>query len=448
MTGTRDHQRHAAAGSGPYTVTADTGTGGGTLGLNLVDDDSIVDGVGNALGGPERHGNGNFTGQVYTIDKTAPTVSSVSATKTDGAYTVGELIPITVTFNESMVVTGPRSCSSRRARPTGAPAMSAGPGGATLTFNYTVQAGDTSSDLQYVSTSSLTLNGGTLTDIATNTATLTLPSLASGSSLAGSKAIVIDTTIPTLTSLQMLDVDEDGKVDRVTATFDSTLATYSAGTAPWTLANVPSLGTLASVSVAGAVATLNITEGGQPADTAVGGFTVALATSATGIRDTAGNQASFAATGPDDAAGPVPVSLTDTNGTTDGRMEAGNTLAVTFSEPIASVVSSPVTITETDPNGGGNDTLTIPGMTAGALDTGSNGYVSTNNASATFAGSTLVLSNGNKTLTATVGTTAGGTGTTAAGGPNAFVFTPSTALTDSAGNAAAGSFSVAAFRLF
>ena len=53
------------------TVTASTGTGSGTLGLNLVDDDSIADGVGNKLGGTGT-GNGNFTGEVYTVDRGAP----------------------------------------------------------------------------------------------------------------------------------------------------------------------------------------------------------------------------------------------------------------------------------------------------------------------------------------------------------------------------------------
>ena len=62
-------------GSGTtYTVTASTGTGSGTLGLNLVDDDSIADTAGNKLGGTGA-GNGNFTGQVYTIDRSAPSVT-------------------------------------------------------------------------------------------------------------------------------------------------------------------------------------------------------------------------------------------------------------------------------------------------------------------------------------------------------------------------------------
>jgi hypothetical protein len=67
------------SGSGAtYTVTASTGTGDGTLGLNLADNDSITDALGNPLGGPGA-GNGNFTGQTYTVDKTVPAPASVVA---------------------------------------------------------------------------------------------------------------------------------------------------------------------------------------------------------------------------------------------------------------------------------------------------------------------------------------------------------------------------------
>jgi MSHA biogenesis protein MshQ len=55
----------SVTGSGTtYTVTASTGTAG-TLGLNLVDNDSIVSGS-TALGGAGA-GNGNFPGQIYTL---------------------------------------------------------------------------------------------------------------------------------------------------------------------------------------------------------------------------------------------------------------------------------------------------------------------------------------------------------------------------------------------
>jgi hypothetical protein len=66
----------AGAGS-TYTVSASTGSGSGTLGLNLVDNDSIKDLAGNPLGGPGT-GNGNFTGQLYAIDRTPPPAPAIT----------------------------------------------------------------------------------------------------------------------------------------------------------------------------------------------------------------------------------------------------------------------------------------------------------------------------------------------------------------------------------
>src|SRR5439155_1208231 len=80
-------------------LTANTGSGSGTLGLNLVDDDSIADSAGNKLGGTGT-GNGNFTGEVYTIDKTRPT-AAVSYSPT-GPVKSGTSLTITATFDEPM----------------------------------------------------------------------------------------------------------------------------------------------------------------------------------------------------------------------------------------------------------------------------------------------------------------------------------------------------------
>src|SRR5205085_2865753 len=96
-------------GSGStYTLTVNTGSGSGTVGLNLVDNDSILDTAGNKLGGTGA-GNGNFTGQVYTIDKTAPSITGVSdipdpfSPNNDGvkdsttvSYTLSEASAVTV----------------------------------------------------------------------------------------------------------------------------------------------------------------------------------------------------------------------------------------------------------------------------------------------------------------------------------------------------------------
>jgi hypothetical protein len=73
-------------------------------------------------------------------------------------------------------------------------------------FNYVVQAGDTSLNLEYLATNALTLNGGTIKDNLTD-AVLTLPALASANSLGGSKAIVIDGVAPTITSVTSTTAD-------------------------------------------------------------------------------------------------------------------------------------------------------------------------------------------------------------------------------------------------
>ena len=66
-----------------------------------------------------------------------------------------------------------------------------GSGTATLTFRYTVQAGDTSRDLDYLGTTALLLNGGTLRDAAGNNALLTLPAPGTAGSLGTNKNLVI-----------------------------------------------------------------------------------------------------------------------------------------------------------------------------------------------------------------------------------------------------------------
>ena len=71
-------------GSGTtYTVTLSSGTGNGTLGLNLVDDDSIIDAATNPLGGTGL-GNGNFTGQTYTVNRAPSCPVIVSAQTAPG----------------------------------------------------------------------------------------------------------------------------------------------------------------------------------------------------------------------------------------------------------------------------------------------------------------------------------------------------------------------------
>jgi hypothetical protein len=144
---------------------------------------------------------------------------------------------------------------------------------------------------------------------------------------------VADLAPPVLTAAPvMLDTNANGKVDSVTASFTETLGAYTAANTPWTLANVPSAGTLASVAVASPAATLTITEGAGAANTAVGSFTIAMAANASGIRDAAGNLASFAATAPSDGAKPLKSSMSFYDDNKNGKVDRVSTV---FTEPLA-----------------------------------------------------------------------------------------------------------------
>jgi hypothetical protein len=73
-----------------WTVTASTGTGNGTLGLNMTNDTGSLSH--DVINLP-------FTGQVYTIDRTPPTVSMTSAAPNP---TNTSPIPVTVQFSETV----------------------------------------------------------------------------------------------------------------------------------------------------------------------------------------------------------------------------------------------------------------------------------------------------------------------------------------------------------
>ena len=78
---------------------------------------------------------------------------------------------------------------------------SSGSGSNELIFNYTVASGHQTSDLDYVSNSALELNGGLINDAAVNVAVLTLPAPGANGSLSANKEIVIDTALPSITSV-------------------------------------------------------------------------------------------------------------------------------------------------------------------------------------------------------------------------------------------------------
>gem|GEM_PF-2952869 len=125
------------------------------------------------------------------IDGVGGAVTGVSSSTADGTYKVGDTILIDVTFSENVAVGGSPQLLLNTGAHNEAATYQSGNGTNKLTFAYTVQAGDTSADLDYASSAALS---GTMTDLAGNAITLTLPGVGAAGSLSANKNIVINTT--------------------------------------------------------------------------------------------------------------------------------------------------------------------------------------------------------------------------------------------------------------
>jgi len=91
----------AVTGTGATrTVAVNTGTGNGTIRLDVLDNDNILDGSGKKLGGTGLQ-NGDFnSGETYTIDKLLPVISSI--TRVNINPSAAARVSYLVTFSESV----------------------------------------------------------------------------------------------------------------------------------------------------------------------------------------------------------------------------------------------------------------------------------------------------------------------------------------------------------
>ena len=136
-------------------------------------------------------------GVTLTNDATTPAVLSVTTSKSDGSYKASDTVDVSVQFSEVVAVTGTPTLTLETGATDRAVDYASGTGSDTLVFTYTVQSGDTSSDLTYASTASL---AGTIKDLAGSSAVLTLPEIGAASALGYSSAIVVDTAAPYIIS--------------------------------------------------------------------------------------------------------------------------------------------------------------------------------------------------------------------------------------------------------
>lgn len=286
---------------------------------------------------------------------TTPAIDRVTSSQPNGHYPAGTAIPITITFTEPVVVTG----SPRLALSAGTPAAFATFGsasGANVQLTYTVQAGQSASDLEYIA-GSLDLNGGTIANAVGTTATIALPAQGSAKSLGGSKDLVIDTIAPTVASITAVTANGTygtGNTIDVRVTF----------TEPVTVTGVPQLalnvGSSASYQSGTGTSALifryTVVAGDQQPDLNYASSS-ALGLNGGTIVDRATNAAALglpSATGPTSLSATAAIvisTVADTtaptvvavdNVTADGTYAVGDqiTISVTFSEPVG-VVGAP-----------------------------------------------------------------------------------------------------------
>ena len=156
-----------------------------------------------------------FTVRLQDVDDTAPTVSRVAMTSdpgTDRTYAVDDEIQVTVTFSETVEVTGTPQLRLELGGGRRTADYEGGSGTAALVFAYKVADGESDTDGMGIEADSL--SGGTIRDEARNNAELDHDGLAADSGhkvdgvrprLAASGGAVVDGTRLTLTYDEALD---------------------------------------------------------------------------------------------------------------------------------------------------------------------------------------------------------------------------------------------------
>jgi len=132
---------------------------------------------------------GNTT--AVLVDAVPPAITSVNVPG-NGYYKAGDVLNFTVDFNENVTVTGTPSVPVIIGSTTVQANYTGGTGTATLSFSYTVVAGDNDMDGIAVG-STLALNGGTVKDGLGNDAALDL------NSVGNTDNVFVNTVIPTVT---------------------------------------------------------------------------------------------------------------------------------------------------------------------------------------------------------------------------------------------------------
>ena len=277
--------------------------------------------------------NGNLrASEAFPVDTQAPVVSTIEITsrpQTDATYAPGDAMEVTVTFSETVAVTGrPRLTLNVGGGNRTANYQSGAD--ATLLFSYTVADGESDTNGVSIEADSLSRNGGTIQDAADNDAVLDHEALAADSShkvdgvkpeLAVTGGAVVDGATLTLTWSETLDGSSTPETD------------------DFTVAGGDRVRMVSRVAVSGRELELTLDPAAEHEEA---GITVSYTPGMNPIRDVPGNEA--------EALSQVPV----TNDTPDTTSPTVSTVEITSNPPdnrdtyaIGDVIEATVTFDET-----------------------------------------------------------------------------------------------------
>ncbi len=147
---------------------------------------------------PSNPGGTNSLSQLknLVIDGVVPTVDSVTVTTADGYYKEGDSLDVVVYGTENLYVTGTPKLTLETGDADAKVSYLSGSASKELTFRYFIAAGQNNADLDYVDAKSLTLDGGTIKDLAGNAMDTTLAVPAEANSISAANAVAVDTQAP------------------------------------------------------------------------------------------------------------------------------------------------------------------------------------------------------------------------------------------------------------
>ncbi|MFN7977449.1 MAG: fibronectin type III domain-containing protein [Vicinamibacterales bacterium] len=266
------------------------------------------------------------------------TVTSVSSTTANGTYKVGDVLAIRPSFSDTVTVSGTPQLTLETGVTDRAVNYSSGSGTSTLTFNYTVQAGDTSADLDYVSTSALALNGGTITDSNGSNVTLTLPSPGAANSLGANKNFVIDGVAPTVSTVTSSTANGTYKIGDVISVQVNLSETVGVTGTPQLTLETGATDRVVNYASGSGTSTLTFSYTVQSGDTSADldyTSTSALALNGGTIKDAAGNNATLTLATPGAA---------NSLGANKNLVIDGVRPSVTSTAPVGGAVSTDVSV--------------------------------------------------------------------------------------------------------